>query len=115
MRRATSYCSASIECSPEANPLHSPGVIAILPTLSRRELVGDLIGTGLALTISRDGAADERAARKFTVDLVCGNIGVRARLPEAIALAHQYVFESVAPDAGYLKSLSENQRLGSSI
>ena len=81
----------------------------MLPTLSRRELLGGLIGTGLALTISRDGAADERAARKFTVDLVCGNIGVRARLPEAIALAHRYGFESVAPDAGYLKSLSENQ------
>ena len=61
----------------------------MLPTLSRRELLGDLIGTGVALTISRDGAADGRAARKFTVDLVCGNIGVRARLPEAIALAHR--------------------------
>jgi sugar phosphate isomerase/epimerase len=81
----------------------------MLPTLSRRELLGGLIGTGLALTISPDGAADESAARKFSVDLVCGNIGVRARLPEAIALAHRYGFESVAPDAGYLKSLSENQ------
>ena len=38
----------------------------MLPTLSRRELLGGLIGTGLALTISRNGAADERAARKFT-------------------------------------------------
>ena len=50
----------------------------MLPTLSRRELFGGLIGTGLALRISRDGAVDESAARKFTVDLVCGNIGVRA-------------------------------------
>jgi sugar phosphate isomerase/epimerase len=81
----------------------------MLPALSRRELLGGLIGTGLALTISRDGAADEGPTRKFTVDLVCGNLGVRARLPEAIALAHRYGFESVAPDAGYLKSLSENQ------
>jgi sugar phosphate isomerase/epimerase len=47
--------------------------------------------------------------RKFTMDLVCGNIGVRARLPEAIALAHKYGFESVAPDAGFLRSLSDSE------
>ena len=35
------------------------------------------------------------------MDLVCGNLGVSARLPEAIALAHRFGFESVAPDAGY--------------
>jgi sugar phosphate isomerase/epimerase len=81
----------------------------MLPALSRRGLLGGLIGTGLALKMAREGAADDRAARKFTVDLVCGNIGVRARLPEAIALAHRYGFESVAPDAGYLRSLSDNQ------
>ena len=43
------------------------------------------------------------------MDLVCGNLGVNARLPEAIALAHRYGFESVAPDAGFLKSLSDSQ------
>ena len=80
----------------------------MLPTLSRRELLGGLIGTGLALTISRDGAADERA-RASSLWIWSAAISASARLPEAIALAHRYGFESVAPDAGYLKSLSENQ------
>jgi sugar phosphate isomerase/epimerase len=45
----------------------------------------------------------------MTIDLVCGNIGVKATLPEAIALAAKYGFESVAPDAGYLDKLSDGQ------
>ena len=45
---------------------------------------------------------------EFTVDLVCGNLGVREKLPEAIGLAHKFGFESVAPDAGLLKSLSDS-------
>jgi sugar phosphate isomerase/epimerase len=53
--------------------------------------------------------ADERPSRKFTKDLVCGNIGVSARLPEAIAMAHRHGFESVAPDIGFLRSISESQ------
>ena len=32
-----------------------------------------------------------------------------AKLPEAIGLAHKFGFESVAPDAGFLKSLSDSQ------
>ena len=53
--------------------------------------------------------ADDRAVRKFTMDLVSGNIGVNVRLPEAVALAHRHGFESVAPDAGFLKSISESE------
>lgn len=75
--------------------------------LSRRAFCGEVTALGLALGTSR--AEADRPARKFTMDLVCGNLGVSARLPEAIALAHKYGFESVAPDAGYLKSLSESQ------
>lgn len=47
--------------------------------------------------------------RKFTLDLVCGTIGVKADLPDAMALAHKDGFESVAPDAGYLGKLSDAQ------
>ena len=43
------------------------------------------------------------------MDLVCGNLGVSVRLPEAIALAHRFGFESVAPDPGFLRSISESQ------
>lgn len=42
------------------------------------------------------------AARSFTMDLACGAIGVQARLPEAIALAHRFGFEAVDPDAAFL-------------
>src|SRR5262249_45820437 len=52
---------------------------------------------------------NEQAARKFTMDLVCGNLGVSTKLPEAIALAHRFGFESVAPDIGFLRSISESQ------
>jgi len=47
--------------------------------------------------------------RKFTMDLVCGAIGVRANQLEAIQLAHKYGFESVAPSAHYLAGLSDDQ------
>lgn len=77
--------------------------------ISRRSLLGGLVGSGLLWKTARVGKADEVPVRKFTMDLVCGNIGVRARLPEAIALAHKYGFESVAPDAGFLKSLSDTE------
>jgi hypothetical protein len=77
--------------------------------LSRRSLLAGLVGSGLVWETTRAGAAHGAAARKFTIDLVCGNIGVRARLPEAMALAHEFEFESVAPDAGYLKALSDSQ------
>jgi sugar phosphate isomerase/epimerase len=81
----------------------------MISAVSRRSLLGGFIGSGLVWEMTRAGVARDGAARKFTVDLVCGNIGVRARLPEAIALAQKYGFESVAPDAGYLKSLSDSQ------
>jgi sugar phosphate isomerase/epimerase len=45
----------------------------------------------------------------MTIDLVCGNLGVRADLPTAISLAQTHGFESVAPDAGYLGKLSDAQ------
>ena len=77
-------------------------------TFSRRVFLRGLAASGLALGM-KGLRADEQPARKFTMDLVCGNLGVSARLPEAIALAHKYGFESVAPDLGYLKSISESQ------
>jgi len=77
--------------------------------LSRRSLLGGLVGSGFVWEMARAGSVDEGPARKFTMDLVCGNIGVRVPLPQAIALAHKYEFESVAPDAGFLNSLSDSQ------
>ena len=75
---------------------------------SRRDflrVVGAANLAGIAQA-ARGGAAPARA---MTMDLVCGNLGVKADLPTAIALAHGHGFESVAPDAGYLGRLSEGQ------
>jgi sugar phosphate isomerase/epimerase len=74
--------------------------------LTRRCFIHALGGAAL---LGRAALADERSAgRKMTIDLVCGNLGVRADLPTAIALAHAHGFESVAPDAGYLGKLSDD-------
>jgi sugar phosphate isomerase/epimerase len=45
----------------------------------------------------------------MTIDLVCGNLGVKADLPTAVSLAHANGFESVAPDATYLRKLSDSE------
>jgi sugar phosphate isomerase/epimerase len=55
------------------------------------------------------GAAGGGPARAMTMDLVCGNLGVKADLPTAIALAHAHGFGSVAPDAGHLGRLADGQ------
>jgi sugar phosphate isomerase/epimerase len=54
-------------------------------------------------------AAAGSSGRKMTIDLVCGNLGVRADLPTAVSLAHANGFESVAPDATYLGKLSDGE------
>ena len=66
------------------------------------------MATGLATLAALPGRAFAGSSRKMTMDLVCGNLGVKADLPTAIALAHDHGFESVAPDAGYLGGLSES-------
>ncbi|MFO0892290.1 MAG: sugar phosphate isomerase/epimerase [Isosphaeraceae bacterium] len=72
--------------------------------ISRRDLLLGLTGS-VWLIGSQSASAADKPARKFTMDLVCHNIGVDPPLPEAISLAAKHGFESVAPDAGYLKSL----------
>ncbi len=46
---------------------------------------------------------------KYTMDLRCGSIGVRADQLEAIRLAHEHGFESVTPEAEFLSRLSDEQ------
>lgn len=62
-----------------------------------------------ATYFASDAALAAAPKRKFTMDLVCGAIGVRANQLEAIRLAHKYGFESVAPSAQYLAGLSDDQ------
>jgi sugar phosphate isomerase/epimerase len=54
-------------------------------------------------------ATDARKKRRFTMDLCCGRIGVRANQLEAIGLAHKYGFESVEPSASYLAGLAADE------
>src|SRR5262249_48959133 len=79
--------------------------------LSRREFLQAVGAAGMAGAARvASGAAGHGSGRKMTMDLVCGNLGVKADLPAAIALAHEHRFESVAPDAGHLGRLSKDQR-----
>jgi len=50
-----------------------------------------------------------KTARKMTINLVCGNIGVNANQLEAIELAHAFGFESVEANPYYLAALEEEK------
>jgi sugar phosphate isomerase/epimerase len=63
-------------------------------------LLAEFLAGGLA---SLSGA--ETKPRKMTRDLVCGNLGISVRQPEAVELAARYGFESVGVDGGYLEAL----------
>jgi len=78
---------------------------------SRRDFLRVAGAAGLSGVAQAAGEAAPRGAsgRAMTMDLVCGNLGVKADLPTAIALAHAHGFESVAPDAGYLGRLTVAQ------
>ena len=81
-------------------------------SMSRRGFLQSATAAGLAgIAGVASGAAGggSGSGRKMTMDLVCGNLGVKADLPTAIALAHEHGFESVAPDATHLGRLSDGQ------
>jgi sugar phosphate isomerase/epimerase len=63
--------------------------------------------TSMAAVRAAAAAEDAKRARKMTIDLTCGAIGVGANQKDAIALAKKHGFESVAPDAGFLGALSD--------
>jgi sugar phosphate isomerase/epimerase len=76
---------------------------------SRRVFVRDLALAGAGVVAASTCGVSVRAAarqRRFTMDLACGRIGVRANLTEAIRLAAAHGFESVEPSAGRLAQLS---------
>jgi sugar phosphate isomerase/epimerase len=80
--------------------------------ISRRPLLHGALAAAAASACRigrRAAAAEGRSARKMTIDLVCGAIGVKANQLEAIDLAHRHGFESVAPDPGFLGTLDDSQ------
>lgn len=58
------------------------------------------------LSVHSTATAAEKKKRKFTLDLRCGSIGVKANLAQSIDYAHQFGFESVEPSAGAVAALS---------
>lgn len=80
--------------------------------MTRRTFVGHVTAGSAACLASTLLPTDSLAAvpsRKFTMDLVCGAIGVQANQRAAIQLARRHGFESVAPAPGELVRLSETQ------
>ena len=77
--------------------------------LSRRAFLqtgaAALGGSLLVPLVPRAAAAAREPS--MTMDLAPSRIGVEADFPRVIELAHQYGFGSVAPDAGYLATLSD--------
>ena len=80
--------------------------------INRRGFLRTTAVAGLSaasVCLSRGRALAGEKKRRFTMDLVCGAIGVRADQVQAIDLAHRYGFESVAPSAQYLSRLSDGE------
>ena len=74
---------------------------------SRREFLGGLaasalIGTSAGAARATVNTAGGAAARRMTIDLVCGAIGVKVPQREAIELAGRHGFESVGAQAADL-------------
>ena len=75
--------------------------------LSRRAFLGTSAAVGLTGSrLLSATEADIARKRQFTIDLVCGAIGVRADQRKAIGLAVQHGFESVQPQPEFLAKLS---------
>jgi sugar phosphate isomerase/epimerase len=76
----------------------------------RRDFLAGMLTAGVATAFGRTpaaAAAAPPARRRMTIDLICGNLGVKATQREAIDLARRHRFESVFPDAGELARLSD--------
>lgn len=88
-------------------PKHNPTV----NPLTRRSFVRQSAAWGISASLLPVGfrLAAAAPARKMTLCLVCGMIGVRADQRQAIELAHAHGFESVEANGGYLASLSDAQ------
>jgi sugar phosphate isomerase/epimerase len=69
---------------------------------TRRSFVRGLATSGMAMMSTSLVTRALQAAtpkREFTMDLICGRIGVRGNLRQSIQWAHEYGFESVGPSA----------------
>ena len=78
--------------------------------VNRRLFLGQLAAVAGVVASGMPRVAWAAASeRKFTMDLVCGAIGISADQRKAIRLAHQGGFESVQPSPHELAALSDSQ------
>lgn len=76
--------------------------------VDRRQFLGGVVAAaGIAAWGTGRVWAAPQSSRKFTMDLVCGAIGVSANQRESIRLAAMGRFESVQPSPGELAGLSD--------
>ena len=81
-----------------------------MSNFTRRSFLKTATTATLAGTLLHSTApAADGKKRKFTMDLRCGSIGVRANMREAIGLAAKFGFESVAPSEGELARMSQTE------
>ena len=80
-----------------------------LSKISRREALGTLSASILLASPRLLRAADKPAARRMTINLMCGMIGVRADQKTAIDLAHSHGFESVEAMPNDLARMSPDE------
>ena len=79
--------------------------------MRRRHFFQQTLGTGLALGVGTLDAlpvpagVDEAKARKFSIDLTPGSVGIKASPEELLDLATRHGFESIQPNSGFLASL----------
>jgi sugar phosphate isomerase/epimerase len=77
----------------------------------RRDFLTGMLTGGAAFALGRTAGAapssEPPVRRRMTIDLICGNLGVKATQREAIDLARRHGFESVFPDAGELARLTD--------
>jgi len=79
---------------------------------SRRSFLSKIVMSGLTAASASAFGSQVRAIeskRRFTMDLACGRIGVRANMSEAIQLACAHRFESIEPSASRLSKLSASE------
>jgi len=75
----------------------------------RRSFLAGMLTMAGAAVVGRSASPAESPRRRMTIDLICGNLGVKATLREAIDLARRHGFESVFPDAAELARLSDDE------
>ena len=77
--------------------------------INRRVFLGGVASLAGATCLGSTNLLASASERKFTMDLVCGAIGVGANQREAIRLASQGGFESVQPSSDELARMSDRE------